>query len=131
MSDGSERVVELARARTAATDNVDVRRAWVPNEWPSETFDLVVISELGYFLSGDALDALTVKTRASLRAGGTVLACHWRRHSDDCEFNGDEVHRRLGKGLGMPHLSQLEELDLRIDVWCENPESVAEREGFA
>jgi SAM-dependent methyltransferase len=131
VSDGADRAVELARARTAGLPNVQVRQAWVPEQWPTETFDLIVISELGYFLSAAALEQFATRTRGSLRADGTVLACHWRRGSDDCEFDGDEVHRRLGEGLALPRLSQMIEADLRIDVWCNNPRSVAEREGFA
>lgn len=131
VSDGSATAVGLARERTSALANVEVRQAWVPAEWPAERFDLVVISELGYFLDAPALDALATKAKASLDPGGTVLACHWRRGSDDCEFDGDDVHRSLGDGLAMPLLCQVVEADFRIDVWCGDPRSVAEREGFA
>jgi SAM-dependent methyltransferase len=130
VSDGSARAVDLARHRTAGSPGVQVRHAWVPEDWPQETFDLIVISELGYFLTSHALDTFISKTRVSLRPGGTVLACHWRRRSDDCEFNGDDVHQRLATGLKLPHLSQLLEDDFRIDVWSDEAKSVAEREGF-
>ena len=131
VSDGSDRAVALARARTADLTHVEVRQAWVPAEWPDERFDLIVVSELGYFLSGDALEAFIAKAKASLLAGGTVLACHWRRGSDDCEFDGDEVHRRLDEGLALPSLCKVIEDDFRIDVWCDDARSVAQREGFA
>lgn len=129
-SDGSHRAVALARARTAAIGNVEVRQAWVPAEWPEERFDLIIVSELGYFLSGDALAVFSAKVKASLLAGGSVLACHWRRGSDDCEFDGDEVHRRLDEGLALPRLCQVIEDDFRIDLWCDDPRSVAQHEGI-
>ena len=75
--------------------------------------------------------AFTSKAKASLLEGGSVLACHWRRGSDDCEFDGDEVHRRLDAGLEMPRVCQALEDDFRIDVWCDDPRSVAQQEGFA
>lgn len=131
VSDGSSKAVELARKRLASFAHVDVREAWLPTHWPVETFDLIVISELGYFLSAEGLDSLIAKALASMRGVGTVLACHWRRGSDDCEFDGDEVHRRLGERLAMPHLMEVVEADLRLDVWCNDPRSVAQREGFA
>jgi cyclopropane fatty-acyl-phospholipid synthase-like methyltransferase len=129
-TDGSARAVALARERTAALPHVHLQQAWVPDDWPDATFDLIVISELGYFLSADALTTLITKTRTCLRRGGTVLACHWRRGSDDCALDGDEVHRRLAKGLALPHLCELVDLDMRIDVWSDNPRSVAQHEGF-
>ena len=131
VSDGSAAAVELARSRTVLLENVEVRQAWVPAEWPEARFDLIVISELGYFFDATALQTLATKARASLLPGGTVLACHWRRGSDDCELNGDEVHRRLGARLALPSLSCVMEADFRIDVWCDDARSVAEREGFA
>jgi SAM-dependent methyltransferase len=128
--DGSLRAVSLAQQRTASLANVQVHQAWMPDDWPDGAFDLIVISELGYFLTPHALKAMAVKAKASLRPGGTVLACHWRHRSDDCELDGDEVHRQLAAALALPHLSQVTEPDLRIDVWCDNPLSVAQREGF-
>jgi SAM-dependent methyltransferase len=130
-SDGSHRAVALAQARTAELPHVQVRQAWLPADWPDERFDLIVVSELGYFLNRDALDALIAKAKASLLTGGAMLACHWRRSSDDCELNGDEVHRRLDEGLALPKVCQVLEADFRIDVWCGDERSVAQREGFA
>lgn len=130
VSDGSAPAVQLARHRLEGLPHVEVRQAWVPTQWPDEQFDLIVISELAYFLTADALDTLIGKIRGSLRAGGTVLACHWRRRSDDCEFSGDRLHRHLGSGLGLPHLSRLIESDVRVDVWSTDPRSVAQQEGF-
>ena len=131
VSDGSPRAVALARARTSGSRHVQVQQAWVPHDWPDERFDLIVISELGYFLSGGALEELVAKSKASLLAGGTVIACHWRRGSDDCEMNGDDVHERLEEGLSLQKVCCVMEADFRIDVWCEDSRSVAQREGFA
>jgi cyclopropane fatty-acyl-phospholipid synthase-like methyltransferase len=130
-SDGSSRAVALARARTAGSPHVQVRQAWVPDEWPEERFDLIVISELGYFLSRESLDALALKAKGSLLAGGTLMACHWRRGSDDCALTGDDVHACLEHGLALPRVTHLLEADFRIDVWCDDARSVAQREGFA
>ncbi|MEO6271408.1 MAG: SAM-dependent methyltransferase, partial [Lautropia sp.] len=102
----------------------------VPDLWPAETFDLLVISELGYYLDAEALDAMAVKARASLSAGGTVLACHWRWPIAGCPFDGDEVHRRLDERLGLRRLTRLSEPDLLLDVWSDDGRSVGEHEGL-
>ena len=130
VSDGSARAVELTRARVFDLPHVQVRQAWLPAEWPADTFDLIVISELGYFLGHEALDGLAAKARASLRTGGTLLACHWRWPIQGGALDGDAVHRRLTQQLDLPLLSQVQELDFRLDVWSEDARSVAQREGF-
>ena len=131
VSDCAERAVGLARDRTVKWPHVEVRQAWMPDEWPQECFDLIVVSELGYFLNANALALFAAKVRTSLRDGGTVLACHWRHGSDDCELDGDDVHRRLDAALALPRVCQVLDADFRIDVWCLDDQSVAQREGLA
>lgn len=131
ITDGSLTATNLATARLAALTNVQVKQAWVPVQWPLEKFDLIVLSEFGFYLEADDLDALANKAVASLRPGGTVLACHWRRPIAGCTLSGDEVHQRLADRLPLAHVSHLLEPDMRLDVWCLDTRSVAQHEGFA
>ena len=48
----------MASERLHAHANVEVMHAWVPAQWPAETFDLIVLSEFGFYLDGPTLDAL-------------------------------------------------------------------------
>jgi hypothetical protein len=89
-----------------------------------------VLSELGYYLEPDSLRSLARRVRAGLTPTGTVLACHWRHPIAGCRLDGDQVHAALGEQLGLHHLCGLVEPDLRIDVWCAEPASVAAREGL-
>lgn len=130
VSDVAQAAVELARRRLSGFAHVEVLQATVPDQWPAESFDLLVISELGYYLDAEALDAVAAKVRASLSAGGTVLACHWRWPIAGCLFDGDEVHRRLDERLGLRHLTRLSERDLLLDVWSDDGRSVGEQEGL-
>ena len=57
-SDISRRAVELARERLADVAHATVVQAQLPRDWPDASFDLIVISELGYFLAASDLDAL-------------------------------------------------------------------------
>jgi SAM-dependent methyltransferase len=130
VSDGCERAVALARTRLAEWAHVQVLHARLPAAWPADAFDLIVISELGYFLAASDLDALAEKALASLRPGGTVLACHWRRPIQGCALDGDAVHARLAQRLGLPLLSEVQEADFLLQVWSTDGRSVAQREGF-
>ena len=131
VTDGAPRAVVMASARLADFSNVQVRQAWVPSKWPAETFDLIVLSEFGFYLGQEDLDILAEKALRSLRPGGTVLACHWRRPIEGCEFNGDEVHHILSKALDLTQVCQVVDPDMLMDVWCSDARSVAQHEGFA
>ena len=130
ISDGSALAVRLAAQRVRALGNVRAIEATTPQQWPEERFDLIVISEFGYYLDAASLAALAQRVRESLAPGGTVLACHWRWLIDGCEMDGDAVHHLLGENLGLSKLSSVLEPDLLIDVWCADPQSVAQREGL-
>lgn len=131
VSDGADKAVELATRRLASLQNVTVVKAWLPEAWPSGSFDLVVLSELGYYLKAASLVQVARQARASLRPGGTVIACHWRPPIEGCELKGDEVHDLFDAVLELPHLGRTVDADLRIDVWCADATSVARREGLA
>jgi len=102
ISDGAEAAVGLARKRVASQPHVEVVCAWVPDDWPNETFDLIVISEFGYYLSVDSLAGLAERVLATLRPDGVVLACHWRRPIEGCNWAGDAVHDALAQRFGHP-----------------------------
>lgn len=128
ISDGTPRAVSIARERVNRLPHVEVIEAWVPDDWPAEAFDLIVISELGYFLTPDALDELMGKVRGSLQPGGTVLACHWRRPVEGCALDGDEVQARIGQCLELASLTRVVDADFLLEVWCRDDQSVAQRE---
>lgn len=129
--DASERAVAAAAAALSGHPQVEVRGMRVPEEWPDGGFDLVVLSEVGYYLAGDDLDRLTDCAERSLVDGGTLLACHWRHPVDDYPVTGDEVHAVLGGRPGLDRVVTHIEEDLLLDVWTKGRvPSVAHREGL-
>ncbi len=130
VSDGSEKAVQAARRRLAGLQHVEVRQAWLPDEWPQQRFELVVLSEVAYYLDGPSLDLLAAKLHASLVPHGALVACHWRAPIDGCTLTGDEVHLRLVQRLAWPALCRYRDDDLLLEVWSPDSRSVAEREGF-
>jgi SAM-dependent methyltransferase len=118
-----------ARARTADLPNVRVETAALPEDWPAGPFDLVVLSELGYYFAPD--DAALIAARACASAG-TLLAVHWRHEVESYPLGGDDVHALLGTAAdkaGLTLLAHHDEADLVADVWARDPRSVAARAG--
>jgi SAM-dependent methyltransferase len=127
-SDGVPTAVAQARARVAGQPHVEVFEAWLPEGWPTGSFDLVVLSELGYFLNADEMHEVIEAVRYALAEGGTLVACHWRHEVQGHPLDAALVHRLLGEQLGMPAIVHHEEPDLLLDVWCTDARSVAERD---
>ncbi|MEV4619114.1 SAM-dependent methyltransferase [Asanoa sp. NPDC049573] len=126
--------VAATRERVRDRTHVTVEQRRVPDEWPPGGFDLIVLSEIAYYLGDDDLDLLLARAEAALTPGGDLVAVHWRRRIDDYPQPGDEVHRRLA--YDRPELAVLarhEEADFRLDVYTKvppAPRSVAQREGL-
>lgn len=116
-TDVSAAAVASARARLADRPHVRVAQQAVPGDWPAGRFDLIVLSEVGYYLDEAGLAELARLAAASLTPGGTLLACHWRHEVADYPTTGDHVHHVLrGAGGLVPAVDHVEE-DLRLEVW--------------
>jgi LmbE family N-acetylglucosaminyl deacetylase len=126
-----EPAVTAARARLADAPHVTVEQHDVRTGVPGGPYDLVVLSEVGYYLTRPELTALAGRVRAALTPGGTVLACHWRHPVADYTQPGDDVHRTLHRALDLARVSTYRDLDVALDVWSADPRSVAQREGLA
>lgn len=126
--DTSRRAVELARRRLTSFTHASVLHARLPQHWPEEQFDLIVFSELGYYLDIDDLHRWIERALASLTPDGQLLACHWRPQIAGCSLNAEAVHRTLGMHLPMQKLFSHLEPDFLLDLWSRDGTSVAEQE---
>lgn len=113
-------VVDESAAATAAAraslGGVRVLRASVPEEWPDGGFDLVVVSEVGYFLSPERLRRLVARTEASLSDDGVVVLCHWRHPVRGWPLDGARVHEIWREESGLPVVATHVEADFRLEV---------------
>lgn len=90
--DLSAEAVKTAARRTAGLPSVRTLQLAVPERWPEGTFDLIVLSEVGYYLDhGTLLQTLDLML-GSLLPGGALLACHWRHPITGWPLDGDDVH---------------------------------------
>lgn len=121
--DLSESALEMARARPPARSSPRVR--WVQGECPDvlrelvdEGFrhDLVVLSEIGYFLTGSELLS-TLRSVLRLRAdGGELVLVHWRHPTQDIPLDGEAVHAQVRAVLGEPRVAY-RDADVLLDVY--------------
>ena len=88
--DISAEAVARARARCAGLPNVTVRHARIPRDWPAGQFDLIVLSEMLYFLDRDDVASTARLAVGSLAQGGAILLVNWTGHTDS-PTTGDEA----------------------------------------
>ncbi len=120
--DTSATAVARAGARLAGEPHVRVVQASVPST-PLPPVDLLVLSEVLYYLDATDLAALLDQVRTALRPGGTLVAVHWRHPVAEYPQTGDAVHRALRAGLPWPRVATHEETDLLLDCWVAAPAS--------
>jgi SAM-dependent methyltransferase len=121
VSDVADAALAAARERLAGLRSVDVRRLAVPKEWPDGTFDLVVLSELGYYLSRADLAELVTKAAGCLDPDGALVAVHWRHHVEDYPLQGDDVHAAIAADPRLQRLVRHEEDDFLLEVLAPAP----------
>ena len=130
-TDFSDKAVQIAGERLRNHANVRVARQVLPDEWPQDEgpFDLIVLSEVGYFL--EAMDMSRLATHCALRLApcGTLVACDWKPEFSERKLPTAQVHGVLHR-LGLPRLVLHEEDDFQLSVWSADERSVAQREGI-
>ncbi|MBV6822093.1 class I SAM-dependent methyltransferase [Pseudomonas sp. PD9R] len=122
--DINETAVSLARVRLRDHANVRVEQARIPGDWPEGHFDLIVLSEVGYFLDPGEWLQVIEKTRSSLSPNGAVLACHWLHPIEGCSQDGREVHAALADRLQLHRLLRHEDADFLLEYWSRQPTSI-------
>ena len=128
--DISEAAIARARERLVEAPNVELQVSDVGKGFPPGPFDLVVLSEVGYYFSPERLDAVLHDIEVSLTPEGTLIACHWRYRVGDYLQSGDEVHGRIAANRSWQRISRHEEKDFVLEVFTLDGRSVAEETGL-
>jgi LmbE family N-acetylglucosaminyl deacetylase len=132
LADRAERVIGLeassvavreARRALAGRPGVTFEQAVLPDEWPGRLpgggpADLVVLSEIGYFLSGPELVRLLDQAERSLALSGHLVLCHWRQEVEGWPLDGDEVHDLVAGDPRFRLVSRHREPDFAVDVFA-------------
>jgi SAM-dependent methyltransferase len=113
--DVNEAALERARVRCADRNNVSLERMQLPREFPSGSFDLVVVSEVGYYWSKADLLACIDKIAAAAK-GGTVELVHYLPKVRDYPLRGDDVHDAFLSDSRFTRISGFRAEEYRLDV---------------
>lgn len=71
-----------ARRRCAKLLNVRFEQMFVPGQWPDGGFDLILLSEVVYYLQAEDVRRLAARVGDSLNPGGSVVLVHWTGETD-------------------------------------------------
>jgi predicted TPR repeat methyltransferase len=96
--DVAEAALADARRRCADRSNIEFQRMQLPAEVPSGRFDLIILSEVGYYWSLADLDRFLVWLRQALTADGLFALVHWTGETD-YPLTGDAVHDHVATAV--------------------------------
>jgi 2-polyprenyl-3-methyl-5-hydroxy-6-metoxy-1,4-benzoquinol methylase len=89
--------VDIVEAPLRAAHSVCAEQPWVrfaqmevPRQWPDDVFDLIVLSEVLYFLSPEDIIRVADRAADTLEPQGIVLLVNWRGRTDD-PCTGDQA----------------------------------------
>ena len=89
-----EATIERARRRLGDAANVTLECAEFPVWWPAGTGDLVLWSEVAYYLTDAGFRTAATGLERWLRPGGQLMAVHYTG-TTDYPVSGTEAHRRI------------------------------------
>jgi len=114
--DASNTALARAAERLEHLPAAQTRHLTVPHGWPDGGFDLIVVSEVGYYLSPEELDELFRRVEESLLPGGTLVLCHWRHPLDGWVLDGDTVHATARDRLRWAGAGLYRERDFVLEI---------------
>lgn len=98
-TDASPTALAEARRRCAGMPNVTFRQTLLPRETPRGPFDLIVVSELAYYLPRNAARILAKQLTRAVAPGGRIVILHHIRPFDDAAELPALAHHRLAQAL--------------------------------
>ena len=119
-TDVSDHALAQARERCSPFPHVRFERRLLPTEFPTdETFDLILLSEIGYYLAMPDLLRLRDLCLTRLAAAGHLLLVHWTPPVHDYPLTGDEVHSTFAAATGerLRPLANRREETYRLDLF--------------
>lgn len=121
--EASELAVERSRTHLAEHRHVEVRQAVLPQDWAAAVpegrrVDLVVLSEIGYFLQPDELRTVLDQAESALTLSGQLVLCHWRHPIQGWPLDGDSVHGLISADPRFRRVVEHRERDFTVEVYA-------------
>ncbi|TDE11277.1 SAM-dependent methyltransferase [Dyadobacter psychrotolerans] len=119
--DVAEAPLVKARVRLKNLSQVEFKKLAVPDQFPTGQFDLIVVSEVAYYLAWPDFHLLQEKILKHLEQKGHLLLVHWTPIVHDYPLTGDEVHddfmKLAGDNQPLRHLHGQREQTYRLDLF--------------
>ena len=115
--DLSPSAIEQAKRRCHDLKNVHLTSGSLAEAMPEGEFDLMVLSEIGYYFEELRLQEIAERLVDRLQPGGHLLAAHWLGESADHVLSGDQVHEVLGRVAGLSRVRSEQHEGFRLEVW--------------
>ncbi len=113
--DVADAALERARARCADQPHVRFERRRVPGEWPDGRFDLILLSEVVYYLDGDDVRRLAARVNMAAAPGADILLVHWLGETH-YPLSGDEAADTFIAASNTSRVEQRREDAYRLDI---------------
>ncbi len=116
--DYSELGLEEARKRCRNLPQVRFEQMQIPQQFPTEQFDFILFSEMGYYLTKEDLQKTKEKIINQLLPGGYLLMVHFRYPVESFILNGDIVHDTFveNSASSLKHLGDPRKKFLMLDL---------------
>jgi cyclopropane fatty-acyl-phospholipid synthase-like methyltransferase len=107
---------EAAR-RCAGLSMVRFEHMFAPDEWPDAIFDLIVLSEVVYYLDAKDVSRLAERVSKTIARNGDIILVHWTGKTD-YPLTGDEAVELFIAAMGASVLVQRQDRSkaFRLDV---------------
>ncbi len=115
--DVSENALGHARERCRSIAHAEFQRWEIPASFPPAKFDLVLLSEVGYYWSREDLAKAQDEIVDHLEGDGTLLLVHWTPFVPDYPLTGDEVHESFLKRPEFLHVHGGRREKYRLDLF--------------
>ncbi|MYT68188.1 MULTISPECIES: SAM-dependent methyltransferase [unclassified Streptomyces] len=121
-ADRVDSAVSTTARRTDTLEHVQVRQMAVPDEWPDEALDLVVLSELLYYFDARTRARLLGRAVDSLDAGGHLVTVHWNHPVAEHTVSGREIAAEIDALPGLGRLARYDDPDFTLTVHERRPD---------
>ncbi|MBW4521916.1 MAG: nodulation S family protein [Scytolyngbya sp. HA4215-MV1] len=94
-----DRAQKEAMQRCQHLPNVRFQQMQVPQQFPKEKFDLILLSEVGYYWCWQDLRKAQQQIFDALVPSGHLLLVHWTVDAQELPLTGDQVHEAFREGV--------------------------------
>lgn len=118
-TDVSQKALDIAIKRCEKLNNVSFKKMSFAEELPDEQYDLIMISEVAYYLSPSDWKSSIGTLFEKLLPKGHIVLVHWLPEVHDYPQTGDEVHESFKKLMHSKMINVFSDRaeSYRIDVW--------------